>query len=608
MLAEVRTQLGLAPVLEAERALLARPDDRGARQRLADACAASGDPVGEALALYPLAEAAPLAVRFTAACIRVGWLDEAAAALKRLPSPPAGAWLELAAAYAGRGEAKAAVERLASLEKESLTPEQWIEGAITWYHCRRMTRAAQWARNGAAASNDPAARAVLARCLLALGEPEMALWALNPVSPSSAAASDPGHDPRLAFLQGRAEARSRDASLRATGRERLARLALSTPNPAAAFEAGRGFLLAGDARRAVPLLSQAAVGGYQEVLCYELLARAYTHLGSASEADWARGRALLLRGRYAGATRALERAVARGSAKSMAFVDLARALHASGKLREALKVLERARNTDPRNLDARLMAAKLLLHLERADEVVRWLTEAAELDPARANEPLGNLGTVYFDSQQYDRAVPVLEKAVAVEDGDAHSHFYLGRTHARHPEEPERAQKAVRHLLRAAKLQPDYSRPWMAAASVLQRMGFPSEAAACLRRAIAGDPRSDAPYVPLGQILQAQGRTSERQWLLRLYAATRDHDLKRTGLEKETREHPDDAARRFALGDLLLREGRPEKALPELLAAAGMRPDWKKAQTRLADACALLGFDDLREEAEAALRSPDAPS
>jgi tetratricopeptide (TPR) repeat protein len=403
----------------------------------------------------------------------------------------------------------------------------------------------------------------------------------------------------MAFWRGRAEVRCRDAARRAAGRERLARLAAAEPrNAPAAFEAGQALLLAGEARRALPLLSAAAVSGYQEVLCYDRLSRAYEALGRRSEALWARGRSLAYRGRFAEAAAALRRSLTLSPGKPMAYVDLARALHADGKLPEAVAVLERAQQRLPADMDVRLLKAKLLLHMERVADVTRELNAAAALDPRRANEPLGNLGTVYFDSQQFDRAVPVLEQAVRLEDGDAHSHFYLGRVCARRPEEPQQAEKAVYHLLRAAQMQPDYSRPWMTAAAVLQRMGYPSEAAACLRRAIAGECRSDAPYVRLGQLLQLQGRHAERRLILKQYAATRDHDLTRTGLEKQTRDNPKDAARRYALGDLLLREGRPEKALPELLAAAGMRPMWKEARTRLADVCAVLGYDDLREEAE----------
>src|SRR5207249_89323 len=86
-------------------------------------------------------------------------------------------------------------------------------------------------------------------------------------------------DPRLEFWRGRAEVRCADPALRVAGRERLARLAATAPgNGAAAFEAGRAFLFSGAPGPAIDLLSHAAVSGYQEVLCYELLSRAYTKL------------------------------------------------------------------------------------------------------------------------------------------------------------------------------------------------------------------------------------------------------------------------------------------------------------------------------------------
>src|SRR5207237_7686326 len=116
----------------------------------------------------------------------------------------------------------------------------------------------------------------------------------------------------------------------------------------------------------------------------------------------------------------------------------ARALHAEGRVGEAVTVLERAQKVVPGSVDVSLLKARLLLQLERVPDVVRELTTAAALDPKRANEPLGNLGTVYYDSQQFDRALPVLQQAVQIEDADAHSHFYLGQIDARRLEEPGR--------------------------------------------------------------------------------------------------------------------------------------------------------------------------
>jgi tetratricopeptide (TPR) repeat protein len=607
-IARVRAQLALGPVLSAEAALQRSPNDPSARLRLARACSDSGDPAGAALALYALVSPPPHPLlapspdwltQYARCCVQVGWLEEAAAALRRLPAPPARERLDLAAAYAGHGQAARTAAVLDALRGENLKPDEWLDGAITWYHCGRLEQAAGWARHGAAlAPDNPAAAAVLAHCLLASGQPEAALRVLPDQLAGQASTAA-----LLDYWRARAQVRCRDAALRQIGCARLARVAGESGDAAAAFEAGRAFLLGGEAARAVPLLSRAAVSGYQDVLCYEMLARAYEALGQPAAALWARARSQAERGQFAEAGESLRRSLELDPARPMAYVDRARALEADGKPRGALAVLRQAEQAVPGSMDVGLLKARLLLHLERVPEVIQALTGAAALDAKRANEPLGNLGTVFYDSQQYDRAIPTLERAVQLEDADAHSHFYLGRIYARRLEEPGRAEEALDHLLRAARLQPDYSRPWMEAAAVLQRMGDLPEAAACLRRAIDGESQSDAPYVRLAQLLQLQGRLPERELVLRQYAAIRDHDLTRTGLEKQTRDNPRDVKRRFALGDLLLREGRPEKALPELLAAAGMRPGWKQAQLRLADTCALLGYDDLRQEAERAARS-----
>src|SRR5207249_1369634 len=109
LIASVRRQLGLAPVLAAEEALSARPNDPQLRLRLANACAATGDPVGAALALEPLLDRiggidrmgnGQLVARFVRDSARVGWREEAATALRRAPDVPPRTWLELADTFA----------------------------------------------------------------------------------------------------------------------------------------------------------------------------------------------------------------------------------------------------------------------------------------------------------------------------------------------------------------------------------------------------------------------------------------------------------------------------------------------------------------------------
>src|SRR6266849_521609 len=59
VIARVRSQLALGPVLAAEEALRRSPSDPQVRLRLARACADSGDPAGAALALFPLVGPSP---------------------------------------------------------------------------------------------------------------------------------------------------------------------------------------------------------------------------------------------------------------------------------------------------------------------------------------------------------------------------------------------------------------------------------------------------------------------------------------------------------------------------------------------------------------------
>jgi hypothetical protein len=131
-------------------------------------------------------------------------------------------------------------------------------------------------------------------------------------------------------------------------------------------------------------------------------------------------------------------------------------------------------------------------------------------------------------------------------------------------------------------------------------MGAVPEAAACFRRAIDGESASDGAYVQLARLLQQSGRPAERRLALKLYAARQGYDLKRSKLEHQSQNDMGNAQLQFEMGNLLLSSGRAANAFPHLLRAASVRPGWKAAQRRLADACALLDYDDLREQAERA--------
>jgi tetratricopeptide (TPR) repeat protein len=228
------------------------------------------------------------------------------------------------------------------------------------------------------------------------------------------------------------------------------------------------------------------------------------------------------------------------------------------------------------------------------------LEDAAARCPARGWEALRDLGRMYEETRQFDRVVPTLGRALPGGDGDAEVQRFLGLGYALHPENSILAEKAITHLLRAAALDPKEDLQWTTAAALLQRLGYPSEAAACCRRAIDAVSERDGPYFALAQILRRQGRPAEVRLLLRLYRQKRALQGQRRPWENRISASRADAAAHYALGDLLLRSGDYRAAYPYLLIAASLRPQWKAAQLRLADACALLDYVDLWKQAERA--------
>jgi tetratricopeptide (TPR) repeat protein len=273
-----------------------------------------------------------------------------------------------------------------------------------------------------------AARAVLARCLLAAGQSEAVLSALpdDPLTHHPLRGYPPSH-PLIQYWRARALLRSESLARRRAGLEYLARLGRADPpEPAVAFEAGRAFLLSGEAAQAAPLLSRAARAQYQEVLANELLAQAYDALGRPSAAAWARSRVQRARGQFAAAEASLRRSLAIDPSAAGAYLDLSAVLLLRGRPQEALNVVQRARKQHPDSLELALAEAEALNHLDRFADQARVLEAAAARFPARSGEPLRDLGKMYDETRQFDRVIPTLERALPGGVGDAEVHRFLG--------------------------------------------------------------------------------------------------------------------------------------------------------------------------------------
>lgn len=596
--AEVRAALRLDRVLAAEEALRG---SGGTSSQLAGVYEEAQDPVGAALALFPARLESPeQGARYARSCLRAGWLEEAERVLN-LDAPP-DLMVELAAAQAQHGRRDLARNWLWGAAGATPKPraDDWLNGAMTWVQLREPGEAVEWARRGPWSAS-PAARLLLARCFLAGRRAAEALEVLP--------ATSPGDDSVTAYWRARAELQSASPETRRAGRDRMDRLAAEQPeNGAAAFDAGRAWLKSSEPRRAIPLLSRAAAAPYQDVLCWDLLSRAHAATGQPAAAAWMRGRWLVVRGHYEEACGVLRRAVRLDPKAAGLRLDLVRALMSVGRggaeLREALKELDEAQRlvdpSGPERVDVELLRASVHFQSEDIQHQHQALRTAAELPHPRSAAALLQLGTEYHRSHQYDRAIEVLEQALRQEE-TAHAQLYLGLCRAQDAEHPASAAAAARHLLRAAALQPEEPLAWSTLASVLLRLGHRPEARACLRQAIRRDPDLAVPYLTLRRELQAAGLEPLARLLVREYERRKDREQQRAAVQLRADRQAANPEARFAYGELLLREGRPEKALKELLVAASLRPGWREARERLSDVCALLDYPDLQREAELTL-------
>lgn len=102
----------------------------------------------------------------------------------------------------------------------------------------------------------------------------------------------------------------------------------------------------------------------------------------------------------------------------------------------------------------------------RLDAAERELTRAFELNP-REGTPLVQLGEIYLEKNNFERAAEVLSQAIRIEPGSAIAHYALGRARYR-PSEYAEAQQA---FTRAALLDRDFEAPELMLLHVYVRQG-----------------------------------------------------------------------------------------------------------------------------------------
>jgi Tfp pilus assembly protein PilF len=176
---------------------------------------------------------------------------------------------------------------------------------------------------------------------------------------------------------------------------------------------------------------------------------------ATAELGW--GRALALAGKLDEAAPHFRAAIARDSRYHDALLSLAELYEEHKQIPEALAIYREF----PGNAEVQEHAGHLLLESQKYDEAVRQLEQAYQKAPTAANRK--SLAAAYLQVQQVDKALPLLEKAVAEEPGNYD--LRMGYAHALR--DSKQYQAAAAQFNQAAKLKPAETKTWNELGSML---------------------------------------------------------------------------------------------------------------------------------------------
>jgi tetratricopeptide (TPR) repeat protein len=204
------------------------------------------------------------------------------------------------------------------------------------------------------------------------------------------------------------------------------------------------------------------------------------------------------------------------------------------------------------------------------DTETLWTHAAAASPSSLAHE---NLGEVYQDRGQFDRAAAHFEQSVRMRPGYGPGHFHLGATRA----QQGRPEEAMREYEEAARLMPDSAVPYYNMGLALVALRRPAEAIERYRQALKIVPGYADAHNNLGLLLAENGKLDEGVTHLREAVALR----------------PDSASYHSNLGLALARQGRAGEALRELAHAVDLDPRSASAHNNLGVMLISLGrYDD----------------
>ena len=173
----------------------------------------------------------------------------------------------------------------------------------------------------------------------------------------------------------------------------------------------------------------------------------------------------------------------------------------------------------------------------------------------------GNLGVLFDQQGQFDKAVSHLEKAIEINPNDAELHFILGSVFARQG----LTEKAISHFEAGLRIRPNDVRERCNLGAMFAKQGQTEKAISHFENALKIDPDCAEAHSNLGVLFTRQGQIEKAV----------------SHLEKAVEINPDYAEAHYNLGAVLARQGQTEKAISHFEKTLRIDPDYAEAHANL---------------------------
>lgn len=221
-----------------------------------------------------------------------------------------------------------------------------------------------------------------------------------------------------------------------------------------------------------------------------------------------RGDALVSAGRYAEALAAYESARTADPTQTEPLRGLGNAYFWQGEVEKAAAAYQTWAEMAPEDYEAPLLIGLAYANSARPDQAIPALEAASRLAEEKAicdPAPLLVLAGLYWQQNDYDRAIATYQKALAIDPANADVHYILGRTYLLQ----ERLEEAIAALRQAVALRPDDVQSLEALGQSYLAEAAWAEALAVYQHLAELRPQEASVYLAMGDAYSRLGRLED---------------------------------------------------------------------------------------------------